>query len=345
LERKDSDRRGFFSKLVGLVALGSITSLLSGKWEKVRAEGENVIVGGEHDTATSTTRIKGNCGMESVIFGFNTYGQGGIGVAGNAAGTGGTGVSGVVSSDLSVGVSGWATSLSGSSIGVTGLSSSKDGTGILGGGGRFGIVGTAPTNTPSCIPIVAKGTSNQTANLQEWHNSAGTPLSVINKDGSMGIGTSSPARQLHIRGNQAVSRMDRDVDSAAFIFVRTAPGNFNKVWKSFMFGADASGVNDGRFVIGDLGTATSGVSTKRLVIDNTGRVGIGTETPTEKLHVAGNVKASGFITGDIEFANGVKATEEGKGLAFLNDAGEKIAILDRNGNFRVKGRITEDPAL
>ena len=159
----------------------------------------------------------------------------------------------------------------------------------------------------------------------------------------MGIGTPSPARQLHIQGNQAVSRMDRDVDSAAFIFVRTAPGNFGTVWKSFMFGADASGVNNGRFVIGDLGTAVGGTSTKRLVIDNTGRVGIGTETPTEKLHVAGNVKASGFITGDIVLSNNFTVTEDEKvGVAFKNDEGEKIAVLDKKGNLHIKGKVIED---
>ncbi len=131
------------------------------------------------------------------------------------------------------------------------------------------------------------------------------------------------------------------MDSAAFIFVRTAPGNFGTVWKSFVLGADASGVNNGRFVIGDLGTAVSGISAKRLVIDNSGRVGIGTETPTELLHVAGNVKAAGFITGDIVMANNARVTEQDSGFAFLNHKGEKIAILDAEGNLRVKGKVTE----
>jgi len=87
----------------------------------------------------------------------------------------------------------------------------------------------------------------------------------------------------------------------------------------------------------------SGVSAKRLVIDNTGKVGIGTESPAELLHVAGNVKASGFITGDMKFANNYVVTEDEKeGLAFKNDAGEKIAVLDRQGNFRIKGKFIEE---
>jgi len=257
----------------------------------------------------------------------------GFGVKGHATATGDVysrGVYGVAAGQRSNAIEGVATATTGPAYGVLGKSNSSSGVGVFAEGGH-----------PGTKPIVAYGHSGHTANLQEW-NVSGTVLTAVSKDGWMGIGNSSPARQLHIQGNQAVSRMDRDVDSAAFIFVRTAPGNFGTVWKSFMFGADAYGVNNGRFVIGDLGTAVSGISTKRLVIDNTGRVGIGTETPTELLHVAGNVRAAGFITGDMKFANNYIVTEdEREGLAFKNDAGEKIAILDREGNLRIKGKVIE----
>jgi len=230
---------------------------------------------------------------------------------------------------------------SGSGTGLTGHSESGRG---VQGESTSGIAVFGWAGSTGAIPIVAKGWSGQTANLQEWQNSAGTALSVIDAAGKLGIGIAAPARQVHLQGNNAVFRMDRDANSSAFILVRTAAGDFNTVWKTFYVGVDASGVNNGSFFIGDVGTAVSGPSTKRLYIDNSGRVGIGTEAPTEKLHVVGKVRATqGFITGDIVFANGYTLTEDEKsGLLFLNQKGEKIAKLDEQGNLHIKGEFIKD---
>jgi hypothetical protein len=38
-----------------------------------------------------------------------------------------------------------------------------------------------------------------------------------------------------------------------------------------------------------------------IIYEGDGKVGIGTTAPTEKSEVVGNVKASGFITGDLTF--------------------------------------------
>jgi hypothetical protein len=132
------------------------------------------------------------------------------------------------------------------------------------------------------------------------------------------------------------------VDSSSFLLVRTSP-DFSSVWKTFYLGVDASNVNSGRFFIGDYGTNVGGTSNvKRLVIDNSGKVGIGTETPAQLLHVAGRVKATGYDTGDIRFANNFTVTEDEKeGVAFHNPRGDKIAVLDAEGNLRIKGKVIE----
>ncbi len=51
------------------------------------------------------------------------------------------------------------------------------------------------------IPIVARGASSQSANLQQWRNSSCTPLSVVNKCGWFGIGTCSPTTTLQVKGS------------------------------------------------------------------------------------------------------------------------------------------------
>jgi hypothetical protein len=46
--------------------------------------------------------------------------------------------------------------------------------------------------------------------------------------------------------------------------------------------------------------------------------------------------------GDLVFENGVKTSEENDGLAFFNPKGTKIALLDSQGNFHIKGKIIKD---
>ena len=92
---------------------------------------------------------------------------------------------------------------------------------------------------------------------------------LLKVNGSLGIGT-TPARQLHLRGPNAVFRMDRSADTAAFMLVRTdVSGN---PLKTFVVGTNASGVNTGEFIINDLGTAVGGAGTRRMTITNNGAV-------------------------------------------------------------------------
>jgi Chaperone of endosialidase len=106
-------------------------------------------------------------------------------------------------------------------------------------------------------------------------------MTLQGSTGNVGIGTTSPARSLHLVGHNANFRMDRDIDTAAFILVRTASGNFNTIWKTFYVGVNSSGVNNGYFFVGDNAANTAGTSTRRLLIDNSGNVGIGTIANTQ----------------------------------------------------------------
>jgi hypothetical protein len=110
--------------------------------------------------------------------------------------------------------------------------------------------------------------------------------------GNVGVGTTAPARKLHLRGGGL--RFDRDANTAFISIHRFPSGDFTTPWKGFVFGVDAYGPNDGTFRISDWGTSVSGGSTTRFIIDNDGNVGIGTSAPSAKLDVAGTVEVEGF---------------------------------------------------
>jgi hypothetical protein len=92
---------------------------------------------------------------------------------------------------------------------------------------------------------------------------------LLKVDGSLGVGT-TPVRQLHVAGSNAVFRMDRTVDTASFMLVRTDVGG--NPMKTFVVGTNASGANTGEFVINDLGTEVAGPGTRRMTITNNGAI-------------------------------------------------------------------------
>ncbi|WP_083908655.1 tail fiber domain-containing protein [Thioalkalivibrio thiocyanodenitrificans] len=98
----------------------------------------------------------------------------------------------------------------------------------------------------------------------------------------VGIGTANPQRQLHLVGNNAVFRMDRSANTAAFLMVRTDAGG--TPLKTFVVGTNASGSDNGEFIITDLGTALGGSGARRLTITNDGEA-----------HFTGTVRAPAFV--------------------------------------------------
>jgi len=61
----------------------------------------------------------------------------------------------------------------------------------------------SPTGATSAVVMAVRGAASQTANLQEWQDSTGTALTVIDKNGNVGIGTTSPTNILSITGQSA----------------------------------------------------------------------------------------------------------------------------------------------
>jgi hypothetical protein len=127
--------------------------------------------------------------------------------------------------------------------------------------------------------------------------------------GRVGIGTSSPTEALGVTGNIRASG--------------TICGSAGCV-------GDATG-GDGHSL-----DAADGSPTNVVYVDNSGNVGVGTQTPTQKLSVTGNVNASGTICD----AGGCIGS-----AAWANITGKPTEFPPtgiRNGDFRTFGRLTVD---
>jgi len=133
--------------------------------------------------------------------------------------------------------------------------------------------------------------------------------------GRLGVGTDAPVRLIHAVGREGVIRLDRDVDTASFVLSRTALGDFTSVWKTFIVGATASGVNDGEFIINDIGTNVGGDGARRLTIDSAGRFGVSTRTPAAALHVENTLAQPALRIDSSDGTNLIEAYNTGAGAA------------------------------
>jgi len=154
-----------------------------------------------------------------------------------------------------------------------------------------------PGASPATNPVTHATAIGARAYVAQSYSLVLGSIAGVNGAGSdtnVGIGTPAPVRQLHLKGDNAVFRMDRSADTAAFMLVRTDDGG--TPLKTFVVGTNASGSNNGEFVINDLGTAVGGPGNRRMTITNAGNVTFtGTVTapgffPTSSLAYKTNVQ-------------------------------------------------------
>jgi len=158
LENESSNRRRFIQKILGLTAAGALAGFLQQK--------------------TGLPSVEAADGDPLIIGQVNTgSGTTWLTSSGNVA---------FIATSTELGVLGQSTASSGTTIGVRGYSPSTSGIGVRGEAGNAGAK-----------PIVARGWSGQTANLQEWQDFFGTSLSVVDASGKLGVGTSTPAASIH----------------------------------------------------------------------------------------------------------------------------------------------------
>jgi hypothetical protein len=155
------------------------------------------------------------------------------------------------------------------------------------------------TTNPAMTDISLKRTADNTGSLFfTMRNGSSTynDVMVMQSDGNVGIGTSSPTAKLDVNGNMKVS-------TGLSINVTTASNGGLSFYSSASYPYVSRIVDDGQlrlltddhFYIGSLSNTTGAATGNYTLYANvlTGNVGIGTTAPTQKLQVEGN----GYFTG------------------------------------------------
>jgi hypothetical protein len=126
---------------------------------------------------------------------------------------------------------------------------------------------------------------------------------TIDSNGSVGIGTTSPLKTLHVEST-AESALFRGSATWGAAFQISASAAGGKYWQ-IQATANAAGEGAGKFIITDRDNSAT-----RFAIDSTGNVGIGTTSPGAKLDVAGSLTVGTGVTGastDIKISNSSNA--------------------------------------
>ena len=113
---------------------------------------------------------------------------------------------------------------------------------------------------------------------------------VITRDGNVGIGTTNPTGKLTVYSSTADYTNSLVVNTAWPSITLDGTGTTGRKW-SILNGAYGAGVGQGNFGIFDItGNAY------RLSINSSGNVGIGVDTATYKLQVAGHIAGQTFLS-------------------------------------------------
>ncbi len=151
---------------------------------------------------------------------------------------------------------------------------------------------------------------------------------IFYNKGNVGIGTTNPARMLHLYGSNSGQRLESTLSD---IWTTTEYVTNAREWHTGVGGSTVGNDVKSKYYIFDA-TAVQ----FRMAIDISGNVGIGTTAPTQKLDVQGDMEV-GNGAYPITFLNEI--TEIGNWGLSLSINGTDRAAIDRLGNSFFKGNV------
>ncbi|MBT4376495.1 hypothetical protein HOD29_03915 [archaeon] len=160
---------------------------------------------------------------------------------------------------------------------------------------------------------------------------------MIDQNGKIGIGTTSPAVPLDVQSgvnDSIVASFGVDPDNRISLYDYES-GGFRSIYA----------VDDGSYGSLNLGHATS----PYLFVETGGQVGIGTASPSEALDVQGNISASGYFIGDGSLLTGISGNLNSSGWnrsgtdVYLANSGDSVGLgtASPNANLHINDSIAK----
>jgi hypothetical protein len=179
-----------------------------------------------------------------------------------------------------------------------------------------------------------------------------TQQAIIDQNGFLGIGTTTPSNFLHVNNTSSilaglrVDAVTATVGSGGALVLNTPSGSNHLIFET-------SGVQKWvQYISGnDMRLYSAG---DRMTLQGNGNVGIGLTNPQYKLDVAGNINSSGTITGDNivakyqDVAEWVPSSEQVPvGTVVVLDTTKSNQVISSTVSYdmRVAGVVSERPGL
>lgn len=155
---------------------------------------------------------------------------------------------------------------------------------------------------------------------------------IAEQSGSVGIGTSAPGTELHVKGTGEVAvRIEGDANSSAAQLETSIAGV-----RRWTFGSTGNNhpTPNAFYFYQDTNRSNNGISQTRLLINEDGNVGIGTTTPTARLHIEAATGYALFARNANPFAGtGIFGLTTTKGSGVLGRYDGPVSTTDGWGVF------------
>jgi len=141
---------------------------------------------------------------------------------------------------------------------------------------------------------------------------------TIDNSGNVGIGTTSPENKLHINSGTTVNIAQFE-NNYGKTFINGSSSSINEIVSRNSDNTDYQ----------DLTFRSQG--TAQLYLDTNGRIGIGTTSPSEKLHIVGNTRIEGDLTVNGSYTQIDTNTSTTEQWSVTNDGTGPAVIINQKG--------------